>query len=102
MNSQAAAEKSCKNLESQLNELTAKVDESNRTIAELNNQKSRAANEGSDLARQLEEAESQVAQLTRSKQQVDSQMEELKRTLEDETRVISAITQINLIIQNPE
>ena len=82
-----AAEKAAKSLENQLNELSAKLDESNRNIAELNNQRSRSSSEAADLAQQLEDAESQIAQLNRAKQQLAAQLDEAKRALEDESRV---------------
>ena len=76
-----------KQLESQLGELNAKLDDSAREISELQNQKSRLQAENSDLTRQLEEAESQVNQLTKAKQNLTRCLEEAKGSLEDESRV---------------
>ena len=59
-----AAEKMAKNLEAQLNELNARLDDSSRNLNDMTSQKSRAASDAANLGRQLEEAESQIAQLT--------------------------------------
>lgn len=70
-----------------MNELNGKVDESNRTINDLQTQKNRLQQETADLTRQLEEAEHRVGTLTKEKASLSSQLEEAKRSLEDETRV---------------
>ncbi|VDN23036.1 unnamed protein product, partial [Dibothriocephalus latus] len=54
------SEKNIKTLESQVSEMSAKLDEANRSGADLGSQKARAAQEAADLQHQLEEAESQI------------------------------------------
>ena len=78
-----------KQVEAQMAELNARIEEGNRTIQELQSSKQRAQAENSDLTRQLEDAESRVSQLTKERQSLLSQLEEAKRALEDETRVSS-------------
>ncbi|XP_014666990.1 PREDICTED: myosin heavy chain, muscle-like, partial [Priapulus caudatus] len=82
----AQAEKLAKALETQLSEANAKLDESARSINDMNAQKSRASNENNDLQRQLEEAESQLSQLTRVKAQLSSQLEEARASTDEESR----------------
>lgn len=62
---QANAEKMGKQHEMHLAELQSKLDEQQRSILELNNNKSRMFTESEDLARQLEDAESQIGQLSK-------------------------------------
>jgi chromosome segregation ATPase len=80
--SKGAAEKLAKQLESQLSDANAKLDESSRNINELSSAKSKNQTEAADLGRQLEEAESQLSQLTKAKQALQKQLEEAKAALE--------------------
>ena len=84
---QSNSDKAAKQLDAQLNELNAKFDQAQREVQELNNSKSRAQAEGSDLGRKLEEAESQLNQLTKAKQALSKSLEELKAALEEEARL---------------
>lgn len=88
---QGMSEKMSKQVQAQIDELNAKLEESARTISDLQNQKARLGNENNDLTRQLEEAESRVNQLNREKQNLQSQLDEAKRSLEEESRVIKII-----------
>ena len=71
----------------QMAELNDKIDQSSRTIVELNSAKSRLQSESSDLTRQLEDAESKLGQLTKERHSLMSQLDEARKNLEDETRV---------------
>jgi len=57
-----------KQLEGQISEMTAKLDQSMRETQELHSAKSRAQAESADLTQKLEEAESQLNQLNKAKQ----------------------------------
>ena len=76
-----------KQVEAQMAELNAKIDECNRTIQDLNSSKGRLQHDNSDLTRQLEDAESRLNQFNKERQALMSQLEDAKRSLEDETRV---------------
>lgn len=84
-----------KQVEGQMSELNAKIEEQQRTISDLNNQKGKLQNEAADLSRQLEEAEHQIGQLQKQRQQIQNQLEEAKRSLEDETRVSWVYLSVN-------
>ena len=84
------SEKMSKQVEAQMSELNARIDEQNRTIQDLQNGKARAQQENSDLNRQLEDAESRISQLNKERQSLMAQLEDAKRSLEDETRVSSS------------
>lgn len=76
-----------KQLEAQLSEMNAKLEQAQREIQELNTQKSRAAAENADLLHKLEEAESQVNQLGKAKAALTKTLEETKAALEEEQRL---------------
>lgn len=76
-----------KQMESQLAELTAKLEQSSREITELNVVKSRTQAEVTEHGRLLEEAESQVNQLNKVKQTLAKQLEDAKAALEEESRL---------------
>ena len=84
---QSNADKIGKQLEAQLNEVNAKLDQAMREIQELNGAKTRAQTEATDLARKLEEAESQLNQLLKAKQALGKSLEEAKAALEEEGRL---------------
>jgi chromosome segregation ATPase len=86
---QGMSEKMSKQVEAQISDLNAQLEESQRTISDLNSSKSRMQNENADLTRQLEDAESRLNQLAREKSNLASQLDEAKRSLEDESRVRS-------------
>jgi len=96
---QSQAEKIAKNLESQLAELNAKLEQSAREVLELNAFKSRSQSENAELVRQLEEAEGNVTQLTRLKQTLGKQLDETKGALEEESRIRAKITAENRNLQ---
>jgi len=84
---QGNADKLTKQLEAQLAELNAKLEQSAREIVELNTAKARVQAECAEHGRQIEEAESQVNQLTKNKQNMSKQLEEAKASLEEESRL---------------
>jgi len=84
---QGNADKLTKQLEAQLAEMTAKLEQSAREIVELNSIKARSQAEIAEHGRQVEEAESQINQLTKFKQNLTKQLEEAKASLEEETRL---------------
>ena len=81
------SEKMSKQVEAQMAELNAKIDESNRTIQDLQSTKARMQNESTDLGRQLEDAESRISQFNKERQALQAQLDDARRSLEDETRV---------------
>ena len=81
------SEKMSKQVEAQISDLTAQIEESQRTISDLNSAKARMQNENADLSRQLEDAESRLNQLGREKSNMASLLEEAKQNLDEETRV---------------
>ena len=86
-------------LESQLAELNAKLEQSQREVIELNAQKSRAMAENTDIARQLEEAESLINQLTKIKLTQSKQLEDTKAALEEESRIHAKLQSENRNLQ---
>jgi len=84
---QGNADKVTKQLEAQLAELNAKLEQSAREIVELNSVKARAQADSVEHVRQIEEAESQINQLTKLKQNMSKQLEEAKASLEEESRL---------------
>jgi len=84
---QGGADKNTKQLEAQLAELNAKLEQALRDIQELTSAKSKAQAEATDLGRKLEEAESQLNQLTKAKQTMTKQLEEAKAGVEEESRL---------------
>lgn len=85
--SQANSEKQVKQLEVQLADAQFKLDETNRTLNDLDGGKKKLSVENSELQRQLEESESQVAQLNKIKASLATQLEEAKRMADEEARV---------------
>lgn len=81
------SEKMTKQVEAQIADLNQRLDESARTIAELQNAKAKLQNENTDLGRQLEDAESKVSSLSKERANLLSQLDEAKRALEEEIRV---------------
>jgi len=96
---QGVSEKMNKQLETQLAELAAKLELSNREVIELGSQKSKALADNVELARQLEDAESQINQLNRAKQTFSKQLEEAKIALEEESRMRSKLNGDNHSLQ---
>ncbi|ROT81952.1 myosin heavy chain type a [Penaeus vannamei] len=81
-----AAEKTTKHLQHQYGELSAKLDEVNRTLSDYDATKKKLACENADLLRQLEEAESQVSQLSRVKLSLTNQLDDTRKLSEEEGR----------------
>ena len=71
---QNSADKLCKNLESQLTEANAKIDELTRNCNTISSQKTQLANQNKDVLRQIDDAESQINQLTKAKQAMAKQV----------------------------
>lgn len=86
-------------LEAQMAEINAKLEHSQKELADLNSAKARALSESSDIARQLEEAESQLSQLTKAKQALAKQLEETKAALEEESRLRTKLQSENRNLQ---
>lgn len=97
---QGNADKLSKQLEAQLAELNAKLDQSHRDIQELNNAKSKAQAENADLLHKLEEAESQLNQLSKAKQALGKTLEESKAALEEENRLRTKLQSDNRNLQS--
>jgi len=84
---QGGAEKAQKQLEAQLAELNARLEQSAREISELTAVKTRAQAEIAEHGRLIEDSESQINQLTKLKQTLGKQLEEAKASLEEESRL---------------
>ena len=76
-----------KQVEVQITDLNTQLDESSRTIQELQSFKLRMQNESSDLSRQLEDVESNAASLHRERSNLLAQLDDARRSVDDETRV---------------
>ncbi len=76
-----------KQLEAQLADINAKLDDSSRNSSDLNQQKGRMQSENADLTRQLEEAENQANQLGKAKTNLTRELDECKNSLEEEARI---------------
>merc|ERR1711878_113437 len=68
--SKASAEKSNKNLITQLNEVNKKVEEANLTLGDFENSKRKLAAENADLLRQLQELENSANMINKYKLQL--------------------------------
>ena len=73
-----------KQLESQLHDLNAKLDDSSRNSQEMGSVRNRMDQENQDLGRQIEEIESQLSQMSKQKAALQKQMEEAKNVAEEE------------------
>lgn len=76
-----------KQCQHQLADAQGKLDETHRTINDLDTIKNRLIIENSDLLRQLEEATAQVSQLSKMRISLTSQLEDTKRMADEESRV---------------
>lgn len=76
-----------KQLNQHINELQAKLDESNRTLNDFDAAKKKLAVENADLLRQLEEAESQIGQLSKLKLSLTNQLDDTRKLADEESRV---------------
>lgn len=84
---QAVAEKNIKQLQQSLSDVTAKLDESTRTLNDYDASKKKLAVENADLLRQLEEAENQIGLLSKVKYNLASQLDDCKKVAEEESKV---------------
>lgn len=91
---QVAAEKMNKQLQQQMTEVQAKLDEANRTISDFDAAKKKLAVENAEVLRQLEEAENQIGQLSKLKLSLTNQLDETKKMADDECRVSINLTRI--------
>ncbi|ROT81918.1 myosin heavy chain type a [Penaeus vannamei] len=81
-----AAEKYLKQAEQRCQDTQAKLDEANRTAADLDVAKKKLASENSVLLLQLEEAESQISQLSKLKMSLTNQLDYNRKLADDESR----------------
>jgi len=84
---QTNLDKATKQLDGQIAELTAKLEQALREIQDLTSQNGKSQAESTDLGRKLEEAESQLNQLGKVKQTLTKSLENAKGALEEETRI---------------
>lgn len=91
------SEKMSKQVEAQIADLNAQLEDSQRNVQELNSSKAKLQNENSDLSRQLEDAESRLNQLAREKSNYISQIEEARQLLDDESRVCVCLETLSCI-----
>merc|ERR1711868_135500 len=89
-----------KNLEAQLSEVNAKLDECSRNISDANQSKGRVLSENADVARQLEEAEAAVQKLNKEKFFLTKTLEEAKVNLDEETRIRQKLQSDHRALQN--
>ena len=78
--SKASAEKSNRQLLTQLNDLGKKVEEANLTLGDFENSKRKLAAENADLLRQLQELGNNANMLSKLRAQMQSQLDEVKVT----------------------
>merc|ERR1712198_162370 len=71
-----AAEKTTKQIQFNLEEINAKLDEANHTLNDFDAAKKKMAAENADLVRQLEEAENQFGSLSKMKLSLTNQYED--------------------------
>lgn len=81
-----------------MNEIQARLDESNRTLNDYDAAKKKLVVENTDLLRQLEEAESQIGQLTKLKLSLTNQLDDTRKLADDESRVSKIYEFSNVII----
>lgn len=91
-NLQAAAEKTAKQIQQQISESTAKLDELNRTLNDFDSTKKKYLAENNDLQRQIEEAENQIGQLSKLKLSLTNQLEDHRKLADEESRVSNTST----------
>ncbi|XP_069168163.1 myosin heavy chain, muscle-like [Procambarus clarkii] len=82
----AVAEKTNKQIQHQMIELQARLDEANRTLNDFDAAKKKLAVENADLLRQVEESESHIGQLTKIKLSLTNQLEDTRKLADDECR----------------
>lgn len=97
-NLQAAAEKTAKQIQQQIAETTAKLDEMNRTLNDFDSTKKRLSAENNDLQRQIEEAENQIGQLSKLKLSLTNQLEDHRKLADEESRVRITTKKISINI----
>lgn len=85
--SKGASDKVVKQFESQISDLNAELEKSQRALAEMTNNKTKFEREAAELMKQLEDAESNVSSFSKEKSRLAQQLEEARQALEDETRV---------------
>lgn len=88
---QAGAEKTIKQLQQEVHDLQAKVDEGNRTLSDYDALKKKLTVENLDLLRQVEEAESQLGLMSKLKLSLTNQLEDTRQLLDDESRVRQSV-----------
>jgi len=84
---QSNSDKQVKSLDSQLNELNAKLDAAQREIQDVTGARDRAQAEATDFGRKLEEAESQLSTATKSDAANKKALADARTALEDESRI---------------
>merc|ERR1711953_1480200 len=84
--SKASAEKSNKNLITQLNEVNKKVEEANLTLGDFENSKRKLAAENADLLRQLQELENNANMINKYKMQLVGALDEAKKVADSEAK----------------
>merc|ERR1711902_12037 len=89
--SKASAEKSNKNLITGLNEVNKKVEESNLTLGDFENNKRKIAAENADLLRQLQELQNQANMLSKLKAQLQTQLDEARVVADGEAKDRAAL-----------
>lgn len=76
-----------KQFESQIADLNAELEKSQRNLSDMVNNKTKFEREAAELSQQLEEAEHNVGSFSKEKSRLAQQLEEARSALEDETRV---------------
>ena len=86
LSSKAAAEKTGKNLSTQLIDLNKKISEVNLQVNDLDVSNKKAHAENSDLMRNLEEIDQNVSMMQKIKTQLNNELEDVKKFCEDEAK----------------
>merc|ERR1712008_624115 len=89
--SKVSAEKSNKNLFTNLNDVNKKVEEANLTLGDFENNKRKVAAENADLLRQLQELENNAAMLGKIRAQLTTQLDEARMVADGEAKERAAL-----------
>merc|ERR1719394_845663 len=84
--SKASSEKTLKNLQNTLNELSKKIEEANLTLGDIEAGKRKLAAENADLLRQLQELENSANMLSKMKISLADQLSEARAVADNEAK----------------
>ena len=89
----SAADKLAKQLEAQLTELSARLEDSARLVSDVSSQRAKLESANNNLVSQLEEADTRFTGFAKVRAQLQAQIEDARRAADEESRAKSALTQ---------